>query len=60
MKRVAYVLALPLLLFVGWFVLSAGSENFYAPPLRDILRAFADTWTPERLRADVLPSLLRL
>ncbi|MEV4349391.1 ABC transporter permease [Actinoplanes sp. NPDC049596] len=60
MKRVAYVLALPLLLFVAWFVLSSGSENFYAPPLSEILRAFADTWTLERLKADVLPSLLRL
>ncbi|MET0416236.1 MAG: ABC transporter permease [Actinoplanes sp.] len=60
MKRIAYVLGLPLVLSAAWFVLSAGSENFYAPPLRDILRAFADTWTPERLRADVLPSLLRL
>ena len=60
MRRVAYVLGLPVLLFAGWFFLSAGSENFYAPPLRDILRAFADTWTPDRLRADVAPSLLRL
>ena len=60
MRRVAYVLGLPLVLFAGWFVLSSGSESFYAPPLRDILRAFADTWTPDRLRADVLPSLLRL
>ncbi|MFF5076672.1 ABC transporter permease [Actinoplanes sp. NPDC000266] len=60
MKRFLYVAGLPLLLLLGWFVLSNGSENFYAPPLRDILRAFVDTWTPERLRADVLPSLLRL
>ncbi len=60
MRRVAYLLGLPLVLFGGWFVLSSGSESFYAPPLRDILRAFADTWTPDRLRADVLPSLLRL
>ena len=59
-KKIAYVLGLPIILFVLWFVLSNGSENFYAPPLRDILRAFADTWTPERLRADVVPSLLRL
>ncbi|XVU22020.1 ABC transporter permease [Actinoplanes sp. CA-054009] len=60
MTRFLYVAGLPLLLLLGWFVLSNGSENFYAPPLRDILRAFADTWTPERLRADVLPSLARL
>ena len=59
-KKLAYALGLPLILFALWFVLSSGSENFYAPPLKDILRAFADTWTPERLRADVVPSLLRL
>ena len=59
-KRVIYVLALPAVLFAGWFLISDGSESFYAPPLRDILTAFGDTWQPERLRADVLPSLLRL
>ena len=58
--RVAYALGLPILLLAGWFVLSAGSENFYAPPLRQILRAFADTWTLDRLGTDVVPSLLRL
>ncbi|MEU8818254.1 ABC transporter permease [Actinoplanes sp. NPDC048796] len=60
MKRFLYVAGLPLLLALGWFFLSKGSENFYAPPLSDILRAFVDTWMPERLRADVLPSLVRL
>ncbi|GAB2602985.1 nitrate ABC transporter permease [Paractinoplanes abujensis] len=60
MKRVAYVLGLPVVLFAGWFLISAGSENFYAPPLSDILRAFGKTWTLDRLNADVFPSLLRL
>jgi ABC-type nitrate/sulfonate/bicarbonate transport system permease component len=53
-------LGLPVVLFAVWFVASDGSESFYAPPLRRILGAFAATWTPERLRADVLPSLGRL
>jgi ABC-type nitrate/sulfonate/bicarbonate transport system permease component len=60
MRRTAYAIGLPLVLFLAWFLLSSGSENFYAPPLREILRAFADTWTPDRLRTDVVPSLLRL
>ena len=60
MRRIAPVLGLPVALVVVWYVASAGSESFYAPPLRDILRAFADTWTLERLRADVLPSVARL
>lgn len=60
MKRVIHAIALPIALFAAWWMLSAGSESFYAPPLADILTAFRDTWTPQRLAADVLPSLLRL
>ena len=60
MRRALRLLALPAALFALWYAASLGSESFYAPPLRTILRAFADTWTPERLRADVLPSLGRL
>ncbi|WP_430783382.1 ABC transporter permease [Actinoplanes sp. G11-F43] len=48
------------MLFAGWWILSANSENFYAPPLSDILVAFGDTWTLQQLRTDVVPSLLRL
>ena len=59
-RRILLALGLPGVLFVTWWLASANSESFYAPPLRDILAAFADTWTPERLRADVLPSLARL
>ncbi|GIE89845.1 ABC transporter permease [Actinoplanes regularis] len=60
LRKVLFALALPVVLFAGWFWLSDGSESFYSPPLRTILTAFADTWQPERLRADVAPSLLRL
>jgi ABC-type nitrate/sulfonate/bicarbonate transport system permease component len=59
-KRLLLALGLPVVLFAAWYLLSAGSESFYAPPLRQILIAFADTWTLDRLRADVLPSLARL
>ena len=60
MRRALRLLALPAVLFAVWYAASLGSESFYAPPLRTILTAFADTWTPDRLRADVLPSLGRL
>jgi ABC-type nitrate/sulfonate/bicarbonate transport system permease component len=60
LKRTGLAVALPLVLFVGWYVLSAGSTNFYAPPLSRILTAFGDTWQADRLQADVAPSLLRL
>jgi ABC-type nitrate/sulfonate/bicarbonate transport system permease component len=59
-RRALLVLGLPVVLFAVWFVATAGSTNFYVPPLRTILAAFTDTWTPARLRADVLPSVLRL
>jgi ABC-type nitrate/sulfonate/bicarbonate transport system permease component len=60
LKKIGSAVALPIVLFAGWFWLSDGSESFYSPPLRTILTAFGDTWTLERLRTDVAPSLLRL
>lgn len=60
LKQVALAVALPFVLFAVWWALSADSDSFYAPPLSRILTAFGDTWTLEQLRADVLPSLLRL
>ncbi|MFI5937749.1 ABC transporter permease [Actinoplanes sp. NPDC051494] len=58
--RLLRILALPVVLLAIWYAASLGSENYYAPPLRTILVSFVDTWTPQRLRADVLPSLGRL
>ena len=59
LRRLGYALALPVLLLVVWWITTDDSENFYLPPLRTILRAFAETWTLERFQADVLPSLAR-
>ncbi|MFJ8463786.1 ABC transporter permease [Streptomyces swartbergensis] len=58
--RLVFAVALPALLFTVWGVASAGSTDVYWPPLRTILEAFPDVWTAERLRGDVLPSVLRL
>ncbi|MGW1713937.1 ABC transporter permease [Streptomyces sp. NPDC002156] len=58
--RLVFVVALPLLLLGLWWLASDDSTNPFWPPLRTILTAFPDVWTPERLRADVLPSILRL
>ncbi|MGW6731661.1 ABC transporter permease [Streptomyces sp. NPDC055013] len=58
--RVMFVGALPAVLVTVWWAASAGSTDVYWPPLRTILEAFPDVWTAERLRADVLPSVLRL
>ncbi|MFD6288989.1 ABC transporter permease [Streptomyces sp. NPDC060205] len=58
--RLLLVLALPALLVVAWWYASDGSTDIYWPPLRTILSTFPDVWTGERLREDVLPSVLRL
>jgi ABC-type nitrate/sulfonate/bicarbonate transport system permease component len=58
--RLVLVAALPALLVVAWWYASDGSTDIYWPPLRTILSTFPDVWTGERLREDVLPSVLRL
>lgn len=58
--RLFLVVALPALLVVAWWYASDGSTDIYWPPLRTILTTFPDVWTGERLREDVLPSVLRL
>jgi ABC-type nitrate/sulfonate/bicarbonate transport system permease component len=60
LQRIAFVLGLPVILVVTWWYASADSTNFFWPPLQRILKAFGDTWTGERLRQEVLPSLTRL
>jgi ABC-type nitrate/sulfonate/bicarbonate transport system permease component len=60
-KRVMLFLALPAILLAAWYVGSAGSTKYQAPPLEKIFSAFGDQWFKSTaLRDDVLPSLLRL
>lgn len=54
------LLGLPAALFTAWWFASAGSTSFFFPPLERILTVFGETWTAERWRADVLPSIGRL
>nr|WP_196789260.1 ABC transporter permease subunit [Streptomyces caniscabiei] len=58
--RLLFVVALPLVLVTVWWLVSESSTDVFWPPLRTILATFPDVWTAERLRDDVLPSLLRL
>lgn len=51
---------LPVVLLTAWWLLSEGSRDFYWPPLSEILSTFTQLWTPQRWRADILPSLGRL
>ncbi|MET9969295.1 ABC transporter permease [Streptomyces sp. NPDC006356] len=59
-RRALLVLGLPLTLFSVWWLATAGSTDFYVPPLSAILQKFAEVWTGERLASDVVPSLVRL
>ena len=58
--RVALVLGLPVVLLVIWWFVSADSKSFYQPPLETIVKVFPDTWTLDRIRGDVVPSIVRL
>lgn len=60
LRQAFFALALPIVLLAAWWLASADSTNIFWPPLEKILRAFPDTWTWERIRTDVLPSLARL
>jgi ABC-type nitrate/sulfonate/bicarbonate transport system permease component len=54
------VVALPVVLIAVWWVASANSTSFFWPPLSDIVEAFPETWTWDRITTDVLPSVERL
>lgn len=58
--RIGLALLLPVVLFGVWWFATANSDNFYVPPLREILQKFPEVWTWDRIRTDVLPSLIRL
>ncbi|MEU6390458.1 ABC transporter permease subunit [Streptomyces sp. NPDC046939] len=59
-RAVLLTLGLPCLLVAVWWLASDSSRSVYAPPLRTILARFDDVWTADRIRTDVVPSLLRL
>ncbi|WP_367319633.1 ABC transporter permease [Streptomyces sp. HUAS ZL42] len=60
LRRLLFAVALPAVLVVVWWAASADSTNVYWPPLKTILQTFPDVWTGDRLRTDVVPSVLRL
>lgn len=54
------VAALPVILVVAWWLLSANSTNPFFPPLSKIVAAFQPTWGTGRLVTDLVPSAVRL
>jgi ABC-type nitrate/sulfonate/bicarbonate transport system permease component len=59
-RRALMLVALPVVLVVAWWWVSLGSTDFFRPPPRRIVDAFAQTWFGSRITEDVLPSLGRL
>ena len=60
LRRVAMTIGLPIVLLATWWFVSAGSTDFFFPPLSDILQSLKDEWFGPRLLDDVVPSLYRL
>ena len=60
LRRIGFALGLPIVLLAAWWFASAGSTNFFFPPLSEILDSLVEEWFGPRLAADVLPSILRL
>jgi ABC-type nitrate/sulfonate/bicarbonate transport system permease component len=60
LRKIGLAVGLPVVLVAVWWFVSAGSTDFYFPPLQKIVTTFPDTWFGPRMVDDVLPSLLRL
>jgi ABC-type nitrate/sulfonate/bicarbonate transport system permease component len=58
-RRIAVALALPVTLIAAWWITSAGSENFYFPPLQTIVQTFGKLWFSPHALSNVVPSLWR-
>jgi len=58
-RRIAVMLALPVALIAAWWFASAGSQNFYFPPLRTIVETFGKLWFSPQAIHNIAPSLVR-
>jgi sulfonate transport system permease protein len=57
--RLLIRLALPVVVFVAWWVLSSDSASPYFPPLSESLEEFFDAWFFDRFFTDLVPSVWR-
>ncbi|MBC6457207.1 ABC transporter permease [Actinomadura sp. HBU206391] len=53
-------LVVPVALLLAFGLWSAQAEDFFFPPLTEIVRVFADNWLFDRVGSDLVPSVLRL
>lgn len=59
-RRVLTATGLPIVLILLWYLLTAGSTNFFVPKPVDLVRTFGTVWFGPRFFDDVLPSIVRL
>ncbi|NLJ52779.1 MAG: ABC transporter permease [Intrasporangiaceae bacterium] len=59
-RQLLLAIALPIVLLVLWWFISANNTSPFWPSLETIFKAFPTTWTADRIMADIMPSLARL
>ncbi len=59
-RELGIQLVVPVLVLVAWGLWSARADNFFFPPLTDILARFRANWLFARIPTDVVPSLERM
>lgn len=60
LRQIAIWVALPIILIILWWALTARGASFFVPQPAGLFSKFIDVWMGERLLTDVLPSLGRL
>jgi ABC-type nitrate/sulfonate/bicarbonate transport system permease component len=60
LKQLAFLLGLPVVLVLIWWVATIDSNNFFVPKPDELGRTFVEVWFGDRFFEDVLPSLGRL
>lgn len=54
---IAIEVAVPSVLLLGWWIVSASSTNAFYPPLSEILKHFQQLWLFAHFTTDILPSI---
>jgi ABC-type nitrate/sulfonate/bicarbonate transport system permease component len=57
--QAGFVVGLPVLLVVGWWLAARDTTNFYVTTPDELWATFLETWFGDRLGSDVLPSVAR-
>lgn len=52
--------AVPIILFLAWWIVSASSTDAFFPPLAEILKHFRELWLFAHFMTDIVPSLANL